>query len=106
MISSDFQKVFKDLKMDILVTPACFHETPTYAKYLETEEVFDEKDFFTSCVNIAGLPAVTVPFCLSKSLPVGVQIIANWGQEELLLNVANWFIKANRKNFPYNEQLF
>ena len=108
LISSDFQRVFTDLNIDVLVTPACFHDTPTFSEYSASEQVFDERDFFTACVNIAGLPAIVVPSSLSKrrGMPVGVQFIANWGKEELLFNVANWYIKNNQSNFPYFDQVF
>ena len=107
MISNDFQRVFKEQGVDILVTPASFHETPSYREYLQNEQVFDERDFFTACVNIAGLPAITVPCQLSKSgMPVGIQFIADWEQENLLVNAVNWFIKNNQEGFPYFEQLF
>ena len=73
---NDFQRVFNDLKVDLLVTPTCFHDTATFHEYLTNEAAFDEKDFFTACANIAGLPAITLPACLSKSgLPVGIQLI-------------------------------
>lgn len=108
MISDDFQKVFSDLGVDVLVTPACFHDTPTHSEYLRNEQVFDERDFFTSCVNIAGLPAISVPSGLSvkTGMPAGVQFIANWGKEEQLFNVADWYMKNNQSNFPYFEQIF
>ena len=128
LITDDFQRVFNDLKCDLLVTPTCFHDTATFHEYLTNEKVYDEKDFFTACANIAGLPAITVPACLSKSgLPVGIQligiqfccilielaeirfyhiIIANWNCENLLIDAANWFIGQNQLNFPYYEKPF
>ena len=104
MIVNDFQKVFELEKVDILATPVCFHDTSTYADYLKQEEAFDEKDFFTACANVAGLPAISVPSSISSNngLPVGVQFIANWKKDELLLNVADWFIKNNEENFIYS----
>ena len=101
LIKNDFLKVFDQI--DLLVTPVCFHDTPTYKEYIENAKIFDEKDFFTACVNIAGMPAITIPVCLSlnKKLPVGIQIIAKNNNEQLLLNAANFFIKNNLNNFSY-----
>lgn len=100
MIVNDFRKAFE--QVDILVTPTCFHDTVTYAEYLKKEQVFDEKDFFTACANIAGVPAISIPSILSKNgLPVGVQLIAKWNQDDQMLNLANWFINNNSENFPY-----
>ena len=103
MIVNDFRKVFETQGVDLLITPTCFSDTLTYEEHLEQEKIFEEKDFFTACVNIAGLPALTVPASLSANLglPVGVQFIAKWNNEKLLFNVANWFMKNNQQNFPY-----
>lgn len=104
MIVNDFQRVFTNENIDLLITPTCFHDTTTYADYLKQEQVFDEKDFFTACANIAGLPAISVPAMLSKNgLPVGVQLITSWNRDDLLLNLANWFIKNNSNNFCFND---
>jgi Asp-tRNA(Asn)/Glu-tRNA(Gln) amidotransferase A subunit family amidase len=44
LITNDFLKVFDHV--DLLVTPTCFHDTPTYREYLKSEQVFDEKGQF------------------------------------------------------------
>ncbi len=99
LIQNDFQTIFSQ-NVDVLLTPTCFHDTFTYAEYLAQEEVFDEKDFFTACANIAGVPAISVPAILSDNgLPVGIQLIGNIEKDELLLNVANWFVKNHTANF-------
>jgi Asp-tRNA(Asn)/Glu-tRNA(Gln) amidotransferase A subunit family amidase len=93
--------------VDILITPTCFHDTVTYEEYLKNAEIYDEKDFFTACVNISGCPAITIPACISSTgLPVGIQLIADWNKEDLLLNVAEWFIKNNSSCYPYYDKLF
>jgi amidase len=44
---------------------------------------------FTSFVNVAGLPAITVPVSETESgLPMGVQLIGRPGGEETLFAVA------------------
>ncbi|CAF0786993.1 unnamed protein product [Brachionus calyciflorus] len=97
MIVNDFIKVFN--QCDLLITPTCFNDTLLYSDYMKQNEVFDEKDFFTSCANIAGVPAISVPSIMSKNnLPVGVQLIAKWKRDDLLLNIANWFVKNNSLN--------
>jgi aspartyl-tRNA(Asn)/glutamyl-tRNA(Gln) amidotransferase subunit A len=43
----------------------------------------------TVLANLAGVPAVSVPVGLhSSGLPIGLQLLAPWGEEALLLNVA------------------
>ena len=97
LITDDFIKVFCNLtdKIDLILTPTCFNDTIKYSEYLKQQEAFDEKDFFTACANIAGIPAITLPFGLTKNdkLPIGIQIISSWKNENILLNAANWFLK-------------
>ncbi|NNE37927.1 MAG: Asp-tRNA(Asn)/Glu-tRNA(Gln) amidotransferase GatCAB subunit A, partial [Gammaproteobacteria bacterium] len=48
-------------------------------------------DIFTVSVNLAGLPAISVPAGFSSGLPVGLQIIGNYFSEPRLLNLAHRF---------------
>jgi len=42
--------------------------------------------------NLAGVPAISVPCGLSRSgLPIGLQFIASWTDEPLLLELASYF---------------
>lgn len=44
--------------------------------------------------NLAGVPAISVPCGLTKNgLPVGLQFIAGWTDEPLLLEIANAFVR-------------
>jgi amidase len=44
---------------------------------------------FTSAFNLTGQPAISLPVHWSESgLPVGAQLVAAWGREDLLLRVA------------------
>jgi len=44
---------------------------------------------FTSPFNITGQPAISLPLHWSASgLPIGVQLVAPWGREDLLLRIA------------------
>jgi aspartyl-tRNA(Asn)/glutamyl-tRNA(Gln) amidotransferase subunit A len=43
-------------------------------------------DVYTVGVNLAGLPAISVPVGAdSKGLPIGVQLISRWWDEESIL---------------------
>lgn len=48
-------------------------------------------DIYTVPVNIAGLPAVSVPFGSADGLPIGVQIIGRAFDEGAILNMAKAF---------------
>jgi amidase len=57
---------------------------------------------FTSLFNATGLPAISLPLCQSiAGLPIGIQFVAGFGQEALLLNVAAVFEKA----MPWRDRL-
>ena len=56
---------------------------------------------FTPLANLTGQPAISLPTHLTKAgLPLGVQLIAARGQEELLLQVGALFEAAGLFHLP------
>lgn len=51
-------------------------------------------DMYTVSVNLAGMPAISVPAGQIEHLPVGMQIIGDYFQEGRLLNIAHRFQQA------------
>jgi amidase len=50
---------------------------------------------FTNLANATGSPAISLPLCQSANgIPIGVQFMAGFGQETLLLRVAGAFEEA------------
>jgi len=49
------------------------------------------EDIYTLSVNLAGLPALSMPAGFSAGLPVGLQIIGNYFAEARLLNIAHQY---------------
>ena len=49
--------------------------------------------------NLTGVPGVTVPVGLDGGLPVGLQLLAGWGQDALLLDVAEAIERATDHRF-------
>lgn len=93
-IIEDFKKAFE--KFDLLVTPT----TPTCAFKLG-EKIRDPlamymSDVLTVSVNIAGLPALSLPCGYINKLPVGLQIIGNYYNEKKVLEAA-WSFEINAK---------
>lgn len=92
LIRQDFEKVFE--KFDVVVGPT----TPTTAfKFGEKEDPVSMylSDIYTVSVNLAGLPAISVPAGKIDNLPVGLQIIGPKFGEDKILQVAHNFEQAN-----------
>jgi aspartyl-tRNA(Asn)/glutamyl-tRNA(Gln) amidotransferase subunit A len=87
LIINDFKKAFN--KYDVLISPT----SPTTAFKIgeRTEDPLTMylSDICTIPVNLAGLPAVSIPAGLSgEGLPIGVQIIGNILREDNVLRAA------------------
>ena len=89
LIRDDFQQAFT--QVDVILGPT----TPSTAFKLN-ENMNDPlnmylSDIFTVSVNLAGLPAMSIPVGFSNSLPVGMQLIGNYFDESRLLNLAHQY---------------
>ena len=51
-------------------------------------------DIYTVSINVAGVPAISVPAGFVRDLPIGLQIIGNYFAEKKILRVANAFEQA------------
>ena len=91
MIAEDFKKSFKDY--DLLLTPATLCDAPSIRDFMSSDNRTQtaKHDYCTQPVNLAGLPAATVPVKLSsKSLPLSIQIIGKYGREDQVLSLAKF----------------
>ena len=94
LIKQDFAKVFEnyDLILGPVTTSAAFglgaHSDDPIAMYMA--------DLLTVPVNLAGLPAISVPAGFTnEGLPVGLQLIGNYFQEKTIYQAAYAFEQAN-----------
>ncbi|KAF2958167.1 glutamyl-tRNA amidotransferase [Thermotoga sp. Ku-13t] len=56
-------------------------------------------DVFTTFANLAGVPALSVPFGFARGLPVGIQIVGKRFDDPKVLRIG----RAIEKSSPYNE---
>lgn len=88
LIKNDFERVFES-GCDCILTPT----SPT-AAFKAGEKLSDPlsmylSDIFTISVNLAGVPAISMPCGFTKNgLPIGMQLIGNFFKEEELFRVA------------------
>lgn len=96
LIKDDFLRAFKDV--DIIAGP-----TMPIPAFRIGERINDPlslylADVFTVPINLAGVPAVSLPCGFAGRLPIGLQLIGRHFQEDLLLRAANAFEEAT----PYH----
>ncbi len=86
LIIQDFQKVLNDF--DAILSPTS--PTPAFKFGEKTKDILSMylSDIYTVPVNIAGLPAISVPCGFVNNLPVGLQFIGNYFSEATLFNLA------------------
>ena len=87
---------------DLLLTPTIWEPpmtlewmTPSEDQPLELKAKIDRQVFFTSPFNLTGQPAISLPLhWTDEGLPVGIQLIAGIGREDLLIRVASQLEQA------------
>lgn len=92
LIKQDFDQVFADY--DVILSPTA----PTVA--FKSGEKMDDpltmylNDIYTIPVNLAGVPAISLPCGLVNGMPVGLQMIGKAFDEATLLRVAHAYEQA------------
>jgi aspartyl-tRNA(Asn)/glutamyl-tRNA(Gln) amidotransferase subunit A len=92
LISDEFRKALSEV--DVIIGPTA--PGPAF----RLKELIDDpinmylSDIYTVSVNLAGLPAISLPAGMIKGLPIGMQIIGNYFSEARLLNIAHRFQQA------------
>jgi aspartyl-tRNA(Asn)/glutamyl-tRNA(Gln) amidotransferase subunit A len=95
LICQDFKAAFTEV--DLIVTPVT--PTPAFRLGEKSENPLQMylSDIYTISVNLAGLPAISVPCGFSKGgLPIGLQLIGRAFEEETLLRAAHAYEQSTQ----------
>ncbi len=100
LITQDFEKAFQ--KCDVIIGPTS--PTPAFRFGEKTQNPLEMylSDIYTISVNLAALPAISVPCGLTQEgLPVGLQFIGKHFDEEHLLSVAYLYEQNREKDIGF-----
>ncbi len=95
LICRDFQEAFNEV--DLIVTPVT--PTPAFKLGEKSEDPLQMylSDIYTISVNLAGLPAISLPCGFSKTgLPIGLQLIGRAFEEETMLRAAHAYEQSTQ----------
>jgi aspartyl-tRNA(Asn)/glutamyl-tRNA(Gln) amidotransferase subunit A len=89
LITEDFKRALSEV--DVIMGPV----SPSTAfgigeKTADPIEMY-LADIYTIAINLAGLPAMSIPAGFVNKMPVGLQIIGNYFDEARLLNIAHQY---------------
>jgi aspartyl-tRNA(Asn)/glutamyl-tRNA(Gln) amidotransferase subunit A len=87
LISQDFHNAFE--QVDVLVAPTAPSVAFGIGEKTNDPVGMYLSDIFTIAVNLAGIPALSMPVGFVDGKPVGMQLIGNFFSEGRLLNVAH-----------------
>jgi aspartyl-tRNA(Asn)/glutamyl-tRNA(Gln) amidotransferase subunit A len=86
LIKQEFDQAFE--KYDALITPTSPIVPFKLGEKLEDPMQMYLSDVCTLPINIAGIPAISIPAGFADSLPIGMQIMGKPFSEEVLLRIA------------------
>lgn len=87
-IAQEFAQVFE--KVDVIAMPT--HSVPAFkvGEYDNDKLAMDLQDYFTAPMNLAGIPALSIPVGFTADQkPIGMQFAGPHSSEELLFQVAH-----------------
>jgi aspartyl-tRNA(Asn)/glutamyl-tRNA(Gln) amidotransferase subunit A len=88
LIADDFDRAFEEV--DVIIGPTSPHTAFKLGSKSDPVSMYLE-DIYTIAVNLAGLPAASIPVGIANGLPMGMQIIGKYFDEAKILNVAHQF---------------
>ena len=98
LIRQDFERALSAGGADLLVTPTMPFPAFKIGERIEDPLSLYMADVFTVPINLAGVPAISLPCGFARGLPVGLQIIGRHFDEKTVLRAA----KAYEDATPYH----
>jgi len=87
LIADDFRQAFE--QCDVIASPTAPGTAFRLGDKADDPVSMYLQDIYTIAVNLAGLPALSIPAPASGGMPVGLQLIGEYFDEARLLNVAH-----------------
>ena len=87
MIKNKFEEMYKEV--DLIFMPTTLDQAFEKNRQSEDPNRMYKEDLLTIPANLAGLPAISFPNGFQNGLPTGGQLIGNYFQEDLLLQLTN-----------------
>lgn len=92
LIRDEFRRALQEV--DVIIGPTAPGTAFRIGELADDPISMYLSDMYTVSVNLAGMPAISVPAGQIEHLPVGMQIIGDYFQEGRLLNIAHRFQQA------------
>ena len=104
LVKQEFEKAFA--KYDVILTPTSpIVAFEIGAKSSNPMEMY-LSDICTVSTNIAGVPAISIPCGVdSNNMPIGMQLIGNYFDEETILNAAYTYEQATNFRSKYRPNI-
>ena len=93
-LKAEAQALFREV--DLLLLPTTPHPAFPFGARRDPLAMYRE-DLYTVGANLTGLPALSFPAGFEGHLPVGLQLLAPWGEDERLLRAALAFEEATAR---------
>ena len=94
LIKDDFVRAFE--QVDIIAGPTAPSTAFKFGAKTADPVAMYLEDIYTIAVNLAGLPAMSLPAGQLDNMPIGMQLVGNYFAEQKLLNVAHQFQLATQ----------
>lgn len=91
LIKQDFKRAFE--KVDVIMTPVSPFTAFKVGEKIDNPLSMYLADIYTVSINLAGLPAMSLPCGKQNNLPVGLQIIGNQFEEDKIFETGKLFEK-------------